>query len=183
MAKKQLQKIKREKYHSDEQTEITKLIWLLVIIIILILGVYFFTRIFVTKDLLNKDKTNSEALTGEINYNTILLGSMFTKTEKEYYVFVYNSEDIKSVYYSGLISAYKKNKNALRVYTADLNNEFNKQYIDEENINLNTNNLNSFKVGKLALIKISNGKVEKAYSQENEIIKALEYIKDTKDTK
>lgn len=180
MAKNKIQKVKRETYRSEEQEEIIRFVWILAIIIILILGVYFFTKIFVTKDL-NKDNTTSEPTTGEINYNSTLIGSMFTKPENKYFVLIYDSEDVRSVYYSGVISAYKKyNKEALRVYTADLNNELNKKYLDEENVNVNTNNLEKFKVGKLALLKITDGKVEKTYTTEEEIVKALDYDKDAK---
>ncbi len=179
MAKNQTQKIKREKYRSEEQEEIIRFVWILVIIIILILGVYLFTKVFVTKDL-SKNDNSSETTPGQIDYNTTLIGSMFTKPEKEYYVFIFDTEDVKSVYYSGLITAYKKNKDALRVYTVDLNNELNKKYIDEDNINVNTNNLESFKVGKLALLKIANGKIDHAYTKEEDIIKLLEYVKDAK---
>lgn len=179
MAKNKTQKIKRETYRSEEQEEIIRFVWILAIIIILILVVYFFTKIFVTKDL-NKD-TPSEPTAGEINYDSTLIGSMFTKPENEYFVLIYDSEDVRSVYYSGVISAYKKyNKEALRVYTADLNNELNKKYLDEENTNLNTNNLDKFKVGKLALLKIANKKVEKVYTTEEDIVKALDYDKDAK---
>ncbi len=182
MAKKvKTKRIKRESLRTEEQTEIIRFVWILGILIILILGVYFFTRIFVTKDLTKKDNNESTVVPGEIDYNITLIGAMFTKPEKEYFVIMYDSKDINAVYYSGLASAYGRNSKALKVYTADLNNELNKKYVNKDEVNVNTSDLNSFKVGNLALLKIKEGKVEKAYTSESEIAKVLEYVKDTND--
>lgn len=172
-------RIKRETYKTEEQTEIKHFIIILIIIIILILGVYFFTRIFVTKDL-KKEEQSTRNTTGDINYNTTIIGSMLNKPDKEYFVLIYDSKSPEAVYYSGLISSYSRNKEPLPVYTSDTNNELNKKYIDKNNVNIETTNLEDLKIGSLALVKVANGKIEKIYGTETEITKTLEYVKDTK---
>ena len=111
MVKSKKNKLKVEKVQSEEQIEIARFIRILIILVVLILGIYFFTRIFVTKDLFNSKDENPSATPGVINYDTTLIGSMLSKPEKEYYVIAYSSEDItNSIYYSGLVTNYKKNE-------------------------------------------------------------------------
>ncbi len=172
-------RIKKETYLSEDQQEIKRFILLLIIIVILILGVYFFTRLFVTKDLLNKDADKNTVIPGSIDYNAASIGSMLSRHEKEYYVIMYDSKTADAVYYGGLVSTYKRNKDALKVYLVDLNNELNKKYIDKENVNVNTNNLEEFKVGVVALLKVENGKITSSFTKDEDIQKELEYKKDT----
>ena len=184
--KKNNKKIKMEKYETEEQVELKQIIKILIIIIILVIGVYFLTRIFVTKDLFNKKAEESKTTPGTINYSTTLIGNMFNKEDKEYYVIMYDTEDLQAAYYSGFISNYSRNTNALNIYFANLNNPLNKRYVTEnaDEVNINTTNFEEFKVGKLGLIKISEGKITKTLTNEDEISKELEYKKeDTSDKK
>lgn len=179
MAKNKINRIKREKIETEEQMEIKRFIIILVVLVVLILGAYFFTRIFVTKDLFNNKAEDTKTTPGEINYNTTLIGSMLTKPEKEYYVLAYQSENIgDSVYYSGLVTNYKRNTDALKVYIADLSNELNKKYYDKNNVN--TTSLDSLKLGDVTLLKISNGEISLVYTTEEDITKALEYVNNAK---
>lgn len=113
--KEKTKKIKTEKYRSEEQTEMIRFVRILIIVIILILGIYFFTRIFVTKDLLNNEEEEKEILEGTVNYNLTMIGSLFNKPESEYYVMIYNTENLRSIYYSGLMTNYARNENALLI--------------------------------------------------------------------
>ena len=177
MAKKEKSdKIKVEKYRSEEQTEMIRFIRILVIVIILILGIYFFTRIFVTKDLLNKDDEEREVIEGSINYNVTMIGSMLEKPEEEYYVMIYSTEDLRAVYYSGIMSGYSRNEEPLKIYFADLNKELNKKFYDSENINVDVTNLSDLKVGDVTLLKIRNGEIAEAFTDEESIASELAYI-------
>jgi len=183
MAKKSnTQRIKKEKYHTDEQIEVIRFVKILVILIVLVVGVYFFTRIFVTKDLFNQEKDQDTAVQGEINYNITLIGNMFNKPEEEYYIMMYDTEDINAVYYSGMITNYSRNEKALKIYFADLSNGLNKKYVtdDSTSVKVNTMNFEDFKVGELALIKVSKGKIEKSLVEEEAIAKELAYQKENK---
>lgn len=175
--KKNNRKIKMDKYETEEQVELKQFIKILIVLIVLVVGVYFLTRIFVTKDLFNKKEETSETTKGSINYNTTLIGNMFNKEDKEYYVLMYDTEDIQAAYYSGFISNYNKNENALKIYFANLNNPLNKKFIVEnsEEVNINTTDFNEFKIGNIGLIKISEGKITKAITNVEEIASELEY--------
>lgn len=177
--KKNSKRIKMDKYETEEQIELKQFIKILIILIILVVGVYFLTRIFVTKDLFNKKEETKEAIEGSINYSTTLIGNMFNKPDKEYYVLMYNTDDIEAAYYSGFISNYSQNENALKIYFANLNNELNKKYVTEnsDEVNINTTKFEEFKVGKIALIKVANGKISKAITDTDDIAKELEHKK------
>lgn len=176
MAKNKTKKVKQEKYRSEEQMEMIRFIRILIIVIIVILGIYFFTRIFVTKDLLNEENNETEVTEGTINYDRTMVGSMLNKPEEEYYVIIYNSENLRAVYYSGLVTKYLQNEDHLRVYFADLNNELNTRFYDPENANLDINNISDLKVGDITLIRVRNGSIAEALTSEEDIASELEYI-------
>ena len=177
MAKKEkTKKLKIEKYRSEEQTEMIRFIRILIIVVVLIVGIYLFTRIFVTKDLLNSKEEEKEAIAGEINYNITMIGSLLKHPEEEYYVMIYNTENLRSIYYSGLMTNYAKNEDALKVYFADLNKELNQKFYNPENINLDVTNISDLKVGDLTLIKVRNSKIVEIWNNEEDIANELAYI-------
>ena len=169
-------KMKQEKYHSEEQKEIFRFVCTLIIVILIILIVYFLTRIFVTKDLLNQENNDTEVTEGTINYNITMIGSMLNKPEDEYYVMIYNTENLRSIYYSGIITMYQQNEDALKVYFANLNNELNRKFYDPENVNLDVRNISDLKVGDLTLLKVRDGQIVETFESEEEIASELEYI-------
>lgn len=173
MAKEKVKKVKQEKYRSEEQMEIIRFIRILIIVVVLILGIYLITEIFVKEDSKNNENEITE---GKINYDKTLIGSSLNKPEKEYYVLIYSSEDLRAAYYSGIASKYLQNKEHLRVYYADINNELNQDFYDKENVNLNVSNIKDLRVGDVALIKVKDGKITKALGTEEEIAKELKYI-------
>ena len=105
---------------------------------------------------------------------------MLSKPEEEYYVIIYDTEDLNSVYYSGIVSTYQKNKEPLKVYYVDLGNELNKKYAAGDNESINTTDLDNLKLKNITLVKVSNGKIVKTLTNEEDIAKELEY-KDTVD--
>lgn len=163
---------KKLKYKNEETNEFKKLIIILVVLCLIILVIYFFTRAFVTKDL-TSTKNKETPVTGEINYDTTLIGSMLNKNNEEYYVLISNSKDVEYVYYVGIANSYSNKENALKVYTADLDNELNKNYYDPDHINLNPKNISDFKTGDLSLLKISKGKIMDTYTTKEDITKIL----------
>lgn len=183
MKNKQKEKrIKIDKYESEDQIEIKRFIRILIIIIIFVIAVYFLSRIFVSKDLFNKENNNDTPITGSINYNTTLIGNMFNKSSEEYYVLMYDTNDLQAAYYSGFISNYNRNENALDIYFANLSNPLNKTFVTEnaDEVNVNTTDFAKFKVGNIALLKISDGKISEALTDSEAIATALEYKKSTK---
>lgn len=174
-------RIKEVGYQSEDQLEIKRFLIILGVLLVFILGIYFFTRIFVTKDLLNNKNTEKEPIPGSVNYNTTLIGNMLNLGANEYFVLIYDFEDLNAVYYSSFASNYLKNKE-LPIYLADLHNELNKKYYNKDNLNLNPSEIANLKVGDLTLFKIKDKKIVNSYNNETEIKTILAY-KPTEDTK
>jgi|GEM_PF-1354366 len=177
---KTIEKIKVEKYTSEQQQEVIKLLKVVFGVVLIVVIMYFFTRAFITKDLFNKKVDDMAITEGVINYDTTIIGQIFDKVEKEYYAIIYDASSDKAVYYSTLITLYQRNmtdnEKANRIYFADLSNEvFNKPYYtdNEEEINVNTTDLSKFKVGDLTLLKIKNGKITKVIQTDEEFAKEL----------
>lgn len=168
------EKIKKEKYQTDDQKEITRFLITLLIVIFILVGIYFFTRFFVKKDLNNSSE--SEITEGTIIYTTTLIGSMLNKPEDEYYVIAYDIDNLRAIYYNSLISNYSQNEDALKVYYADISNVLNQKFYDPENINLDTDNISELKIGDLTLIRIRRGEIAEILNSEDDIAEALRYI-------
>jgi len=180
MANNKIKKIKKANYQNQNESseEIIKFIKLLIIVIIIILGIYFLTRAFIVKDLFNKEEAEKEYTTGEINYNTTIIGSILNKPEEEYYVIVYDSSASTSIYYNSIVGAYANNSDAKKVYFADLDSEFNKKFYDKEHPNLNTTDFDKLKFGDITLLKIKKGKIIKTFDKDFEIKEELKPKKD-----
>ena len=95
MAKEKRKKVKQEKYRTEEQMEMIRFIRILLIIVVLILGIYFLTKAFFTEESTNNE---NEIVEGTINYDKTLIGSSLNKPEKEYYVLIYSSENLRAAY-------------------------------------------------------------------------------------
>lgn len=179
MAKQKDKRIKSINYTSDEQNEVKSFIIILIIVVVAIIAVYVLTRLFVSKDLF-KDEPTKIVTPGEVNYSTVLIGSMLNVKEDEYYVIITDTSDPASSYYTGLMTTYKRNTKALPIYLADLSNELNKKYIGTKN-NLNPTDMAKFMVKDNALIHIKDGKIVKAMSEEKDISNELKYVSETEE--
>lgn len=168
-----MKKNKIKKYETEEQAEVKKFILVLLGLIIVIVGIYFFTRAFVTKDLFKKTE-DINYQTGVVDENAVIVGNMLNRPYDEYYVIAFNSEDTQVNYYNTLVSKYKSKSDAIKVYFLDLNNELNKEYIaSDENITTSFKSIDELKLGKLTLIKVKKGKVTKMATTVDELIKEL----------
>ena len=151
-----MKKNKNMNYATEEQKEIKKFIFVLVGLIIIVIGIYFFTRAFVTKDLFNKtdDKNYTE---GTINYEVAIVGNMLSRPAEEYYLLAFDSESTKANYYNALVEKYLNSENSLKVYFIDLTNELNKKYVAEDkNISQKFENIENLKLGDVTLIRVKN---------------------------
>lgn len=168
-----MKKNKIKKYETEEQMEVKKFIFVLVGLVIILVGVYFFTRAFVTKDL--SKKTEDVSYTeGKVNYNAVIVGTLLNRPNKEYYVIAYSSEGASASYYNTLTSKYVSKESALPMYYLDLENELNKDYMaSDENASKSFTNIKDLKLGSLTLIKVKEGKVAKFMINEEEMKKEL----------
>lgn len=165
-----MKKNKTQKYVTEEQMEIKKFIFVLLGLLILLLGVYFFTKAFVTKDL-HKNTNDVNYTEGKISYDVVIAGTMLNRPVSEYYVYAFSNEDTNSVYYNTLVSNYSKKDKALQVYFLDIDNALNKDYVDKNNASKNFTTIKELKLGKLTLMKVKDGKVTKYITNEEEIKK------------
>lgn len=155
------------KENTETQT-VKQFIIILLIVILIAVGIYFFTKKFVTKDSNTTDNTETKEY---INPNVAIVGTMLSKNASEYYVMLYKSTDTEASSYLGLIDSYDKLENSIPVYTVDLSNPLNSKYYDLENPNLDTTNTLEMRFGKITVLKINNGNIEKSYSTVEEIKK------------
>lgn len=168
-------KEKNRKYETEEQQEIKKFIFVLLGIIIIIVGIYFLTRAFVTKDLFKNTDISLNYETGVIDYDIAIVGNMLSKSQSEYYVMLFGSEETEAIYYNALVTKYmnEKKEKALKVYYVDLENHLNKKYIatNEEEKSTSFTSIHELKLGSLTLVKVKNGKVSKFLTTEETIKK------------
>lgn len=164
---KKAKKIKADSFKTEEQKEIIRFIKILLIVLLFIFVVYFVTSFFVKKDLTStKEKT---AVT-EISYSKMIFGTMLNRPYKEYYVLAYSSEDNKANYYGSLGDKYSNKTESLNLYYIDLADTMNKDYIAHDGkSNTDAKELADLKVGRITLIKISDGKIVKYFENITDI--------------
>ena len=169
MSKKTLGKIQTE-----EQAEIKKFILVLGGLIIIIIGIYFFTRAFVTKDLFKeKDSDGIKYQAGAISNTDIIVGNMLNRPYEEYYVIAFGSKSNLVNYYDTLVSKYTSEKDALKMYYIDMDDKLNQKYKASENVTTTFDSLENLKLGEFTLLKIKNKKVTKIITSDEEIRKEL----------
>jgi len=174
MDQRKIKNIKMGDTSSDDENVVKKLVVITVIIAILIAIVYGVTEI-----IKSKDETPDSNIQASINYDKVSVGTILNRPYDEYYVLVYNSEDAKAVLYSTILTKYMKNskeKDYIKIYYCDLNNNLNNKYYNVGNDNKSNTNVNAiedFDFGDLTLLKVKNNKVTKYLENLDEIKKIL----------
>lgn len=167
---------KKVSYQTEEQKEMLHFLIVLVIIILFVVGVYFVSKMFVMDKSLFEVSYNE----GALNSERAIVGTIFNRPEKEYYVLIYDEKATNAVYYSAISTAYTQNQeNAWKVYHVDLSNPINEKYIakDSESSNPKASKVSDFKFKEVTLLRIKNGKIEKYLEDEASIKKELAVTK------
>lgn len=142
-------------YQTEEQKEMIKFFIVLGIVVILILSVFFFSKIFM--------KPQVDELTyqnGSVSTTVAIVGTMLSQKEEEYYVLAYDYNSKLASAYETYASTYKANKkDAIKIYNLDLSSAFNKKYHVEENSNPSAKEIKDLKIKDGTLIKIQKGKI------------------------
>lgn len=161
ISEKEIKKILKNTNRSDEQKEVKKFIVILLAVCILIIGVYFLTKNIIEKKQAKAAEANKTEVT--FDYNKIILGELLNRPYEEYYVMVYSIKEAHANYYSGLANKYASTKgdDALKVYTADLDDTMNKKFYNKKESNPQATSVDELKVKDLTLIKVKNGKIVK----------------------
>ena len=147
---------------SDENKVIVKFIVTLIIVLVLCIGIFFLTKYVVNKDSEKKDET-SETSEATINYDSVIVGTMLNKKDKEYYVILYDKSKDDAYKYTQLVSKYSTKKDKLPLYIVDLSSAMNKPYYTNDKTNPISNNLSDLKFGDITVLKIKDGKITNAY--------------------
>ena len=113
----------------NEEYNLTNLIKM-IIIIILIMVVFYGLTILITKKTNSNTDDNKTTTNTKIQYNEILIGNIYDQKEEEYYVLAELSSDYLTL--NSIITTYNEKTDKIKLYTADLNNSFNKKYIGEQ---------------------------------------------------
>ncbi len=154
-----------------EGQEVKKFIVVLMIVLASVTTIYFFTRIFVTKDLLNKQQSPAP-IPLTINYELTTIGLMKNRPYQEYYVFVYyNQDQINNI--KEAITTYIRSEEAKKVYYLDLAETLNQEYYTTEKTNPKASEIDDLKFGAMTLVQIKDKKVINYWETEEAIINQL----------
>ena len=161
-----MKRIENEEVRTIKQFCIT-----LIIVIIIAVGIYFFTRAFVTKDLFKEDSETNENTESVIDDTKAIVGTMLKKNNDDYYVIVYDSSSDEAAEYLRMVSDYKEVSGSKDVITVDLSNPLNSKYYDSENTMCNTNDINEMKFGNISVLRVKDNKVNKCLETTSSIKK------------
>jgi len=140
-----------------EEINIKEGIILIVVLLVLVVLMYFLTIGAQKLGWFNEGYIKPEVTSPVISYNNILVGSMFNRSETEYYVLVADINSDESIYLSSLVNLYnKKEGDKLHLYVVDLEDGLNKSVIDNTS-NPSAQNVSSLKVNGPTLFRIRNG--------------------------
>ena len=154
---------------STETKTVKQFIIILLVVILIAIGIYFITTKFVNTS--DSNNTDTEENLEYIDPTVAIVGTMLKKLETDYYVMLFDTKDIDVATYYNLLDKYESKEDSIRVYTVDLSNPLNSKYMDRENPNLNTTNIEEMRFGAITVLKVVNNQVEKSYSTIEDIKK------------
>lgn len=162
MEKEKNTKQKKVKYRTAEQDEMLKFLGVIAVVVVCVALLYVLTRVFVTKDLFNKEETKTEeTVQGSVNYSVTSVGQILNRPYDEYYVFVYDTTGDYATDMNSLLTKYNSKEKKLHAYKVDLSNYLNKEYYKPKEVNEKASAVADFKFGDITLIRVKNGKIDK----------------------
>lgn len=176
--KAKLKKIdKKEKNVQKDTYSLKNLILIIVILVVVFSIFYFITTLFVKPE----EKNVSNEQVTEINSKKIVISKLLNQKENEYYVIATKKpKNSKANYlelYNNYIEKYKTEEGSLTFYNVDLDDAINKTYIGEK-LNI-SDNIDELKVNDEVLFKIKDGKIDKYYVGNKDILDALSTLKES----
>lgn len=148
--------------NSEEINTVKQFVITLLIVIVIVLGIYLFTKTFVTKD--SSEASDETTEQSYINPEMAIVGTMLNKSSEKYYVIIYNTEDEDAASYAKLLSLYNESDDYITTYRVDLSNPMNSKYIaNGSDINTTSDSINDLRFGPITVLKIENNKIVKAY--------------------
>ncbi len=142
-----------------QTNDLSKLILIFVIVCIVFIAFYGLT--YLLKGNPKYTYNGSDDVTA-INYENIIVGSLFKINKDSYYVLAYKKDDLYLDLYKSYISNYKESDKAINFYYINLDDGFNKKYVsDKQNI---VNDINKITFKDTTLLKIEKGKIVANYT-------------------
>lgn len=141
----------------NEEINVREGIILVGVLTIVVLVIYLLTLGAQKIGLFDEGYTKPEISAAVISYDTIMAGSLFNKTENEYYVLAADFSDNQNLHLSSIGASYSKKENHLPIYSLDLNNHFNKGIVGDTS-NPSAQTVKEIKISEPTLIYIKNGK-------------------------
>ncbi len=160
----------------SEDNEATKLFKMILVVVALFL-IFWGITYFVTNKMKNSsDNSSSKERLASIQYDQILVGTILSQKRNKYYVFLdkFTSDDYAT--YSSSISEYGAKDGALKVYTVDMDDPFNKQFYGDE-VNITDEDLSEFKVNEVTLLYIEDGKISEYFTGKDDVTEKLTELK------
>ncbi len=164
---KKIDKVKSYSSDSDEMTSMLKILGF----VVLILGLFYLVFAIATGEIsFGKKKTVYKE---EIQNVEILAGNIFSRSDSEYYVLMYDFDANDSISYENLHSLFQSYYGTSKLYLVDLGNKFNSSYVVEDRSMVNVSSVDTLKVVNGTLIKIESGKAVSYHVGVEEIKKVL----------
>ena len=165
---KEQQRIKREKRQLTEETKkediISSLLKITIGVCLFLFVIYAGMNILKGNWKLGKD----EVVVDDTISNGVICGTILKQQDPEYFIMAYSHSSDGHNLYEGLISSYQGPN---KVYDMDLDSGLNKQCVGEKTVV--NNDVSKLKLTSPTLLSIKNRKIEKAYTKQADIIKAL----------
>lgn len=145
------------KQTSTESSEVKRGIWIAVIVLVVFAVVYLIAAIMTGEIQLWHHKEADEV---EIQYQEILGGETFSKSDEDYYVLYMSYSNPYASYYLTLTDLYTEKSDSMPVYLVDLDKGFNRsiQPADGEATNPNAQSVSELKVSHPTLVHIQGGR-------------------------
>ena len=157
-------KLHNKKETTEAETEVKRFIFILIGLLVLVGIVYLVSNN-------SKNNTNTNEIT--IQYNDISVGMILNRSEyKEYYVLAYFNDSDNYTDINKLYRTYRNRENVTKLYTVNLDDQINKDFIGTDGSKLKVDNASEFRFTTDTLLYIKDGKVEKTY----DTFKAIENI-------
>ena len=160
--------VKKEKYYTEEQQEIRSFIKILLGLVLIFLVLYFLSTKFMGKG--NSIKRTNQS--GKVQYDSISIGTLLNKADSEYYVLVFDSDDLNNSYIINKASSYKSNQDSKPLYTADLSLEFNKTFLSDQSF-YHKNSVDGIKFKGTTLVLVKEKNIVKFIETVDDIDKEL----------
>ena len=164
---KKMDKVKSYSSDSDEMASMLKILGL----VVLTLGLFYLVFAIATGEIsFGKKKTVYKE---EIQNVEILAGNVFSRSDSEYYVLMYDFDASDSISYENVYNLFQSYYGTSKLYLVDLGNKFNSSYVVEDSNLVNVSSVDVLKVVNGTLIKIEDGKAVSHHVGLEEIKKNL----------